>query len=874
MSGQQDKLFSGEFVQGFGVPDVSIPVLTPEEEARRLAPMYKSRWADPEYGVVESQAPSSKGPAKAAKPELQRYQAPAGKSTAATTLQDPKGKGLAVPQQRLDSQSAKGQQIGQKPTTPAGDAASGGEEATKKKRRQRGGKGRNKNKQAADTATSQSQGQGTPKPTQRGPGQESTGKGADKNQQSAAPGSSKAPQKAIASQQKPVDSKPAQPTPTRSPAVAQKTPQPQQQQHRQQQQGEVRGNQSVPRVGVSTGANIQVGGTPTPGRSSVQGSFGSPAARTAVSSPVTGTGGRSTPAEQSVAGSSTAATANSGPKFAIAGQNTSDAWGWNPSTSGDMRASTLRRRRPGTQPELAPKWGNYWNTIQMADKIQDIYANDKLDMNAFNSYVARQDTPAEEKVQYLSQMVQSMDRIIDGRHNAAEAISKERNEFHADLQRAQAQADEYAKKLAAADPQREQLQLQIDNLRQTVDKMTKEMSTKELYINSAEHEITRLTNDLQLSSSSLNAVLQQKADQRQEAANQSGQIIDLHGEVKSMSEELQGLRTKVQSLNSERKRMMEEMAASRPMQAEVDELRDQLAWAKDQLTTVRQVLRELGRDYDAVCEQLRESSDPTSISLYAELMGSGELQSTGSMNARDSSCQTSSASLVSVTVQTAEIVGVSASTQTAELVVSSQEASTQTEERKVAEASTQTVEVGVSVMEASTQTEEREVSEASTQTVEVGVSVAEAATQTIYSGEVREASTQTEMVEKVVVPTREASTQTVLVGDVLSLAEVEVREGSVRQTKDIGVQTEAQVAVVPESSMWWKVLIFLFLLLIWAAIMYYSRQMGVRAWEDANDLSRVTAYGIQYQSSGLPWWLASSQRDFAMMLHIDRVLLG
>ncbi|EEP79422.1 predicted protein [Uncinocarpus reesii 1704] len=111
-------------------------------------------------------------------------------------------------------------------------------------------------------------------------------------------------------------------------------------------------------------------------------------------------------------------------------------------------------------------------------------------------------------------------------------------------------------------------------------------------------------------------------------------------------------------------------------------------------------------------------------------------------------------------------------------------------------------------------------------------------------------STQT--VEPVEVALLETSTQTE--------AEVPL------ETQDSLVQTEP---VIISKSRWWRGLVLVFLMLLWAFIVLWSRSDDQQMWLEANTL--VSDVG---DMSAWPSWLEELRFDLSNWLQVDRVMLG
>ncbi|EFR00655.1 hypothetical protein MGYG_03662 [Nannizzia gypsea CBS 118893] len=757
-------------------------------------------------------------------------------------------------------------------------------EATKKRRRRGRGRGGKKDNNteasvsaSAPSTTSQSTFQ--PSPAKGNGAKESAAGGADKKQTSkpstttasAPPKTPAAPSSATSAgaARKAADSKLAQPALTLPPAQPKQQlqqPQPKQQQPQPQklhQQGGVRGNgqqapqhpgaakgslatpaqpqlsaataaaskpkpaaaANVPRVNETTGNDRKVAGTPaTTQRPAVQAPrFGPPASAAGAAA--------SRVAERSMAVQRPA----TGPVgFAVTAQNSPVQLGWSPNMMGDSRA-----RRSGVMPRLAPGWEGYQDRINVSGAIQDIYlyAGDRLDVEKFNAYVASPCHSVEAKANCLKDIVVTMDRVVSEKHASAMSIKAERDAFRDDYDRAKAQADEYAERLAAEQLQREQLEQQILDLSHSVAGLRKEVVTKESHLDSAEVEILRLKDDLAAKHNMLEKAVSKHAAQAAETASHQEQAASLHGEVEKLSGELSGLRAKYTLADSERKALAEEIAKS-PLQSENEQLRSQLSEVRERLDSANQVRDDLEAERAAhICCQPVESGTPTSVTLSMELEGWGVGQDSRSLTDeedgghpryRQSSLPASSASLYGG--------GNAVST------------STQTDE--------------VEVIETFTQTEEEPV-----------VSLFEASTQTV-STEVVSASTQTAPVEGVKMS--ESSAQTALTGDVLSPAEVEARVAGVRQearqTTDALVQTD-MVAEVPRRRDVWLWIFLALLLFTWAALILWSRLSGIHAWEVANDMSRASVAGIRSQRA-FPWSLMSEKSYFSVVRHSNRVFPG
>ncbi|KDB25123.1 hypothetical protein H109_03028 [Trichophyton interdigitale MR816] len=760
------------------------------------------------------------------------------------------------------------------------DNDAGSEAAKKRRRRGRRGKGGNKDKDneaAASAIASQTSGQSTsqPSPAKGNGPKESAAGGADKKTSkpstttaSAPPKTPAAPSSSAGAARKAADSKLAQPALALPPAQPKQLQQPQQKQQQPQpqklqQQGGVRGNgqqapqhpgaakgslatppppppppsttaatnaaskpkpapANVPRANETTGNDRKVAGTPaTQQRPAVQAPRFGPSAP-AGGAATTGVAARSMAVQR-------AATGPVG--FAVTAQNAPVQLGWSPNMMGDSRA-----RRSGVMPRLAPGWEGYQDRINVSGAIQDIYlyAGDRLDVEKFNAYVASPCHSVEAKVNCLKDIVVTMDRVVSEKHASAMSIKAERDAFRDDYDRAKAQADEYAERLAAEQLQREQLEEQIVSLRHSVAGLRKEVVTKESHLDSAEVEILRLKDDLAANHSLLDRAVSKQAAQAAETASHQKQVASLHGEVEKLSGELSGLRAKFTLADSERKALAEEIAKS-PLQSENEHLRSQLSEVRGQLDSANQIRNDLEAERAAhICCQPVESGNPTSPTLSMELEGWGVGQDSRSQTDEEDGRQPRSRQ-PSPPASSASLYGGGNTVST----------STQTDEVEVIETSTQTEEAVVSQLEASTQTVCTEVVTASTQTVSVEVS------------------------------TSEASAQTALTGDVLSPAEVEARVAGVCQkarTKDAQVQT-AMVAEVPQGRVASLRFLLALLLLAWAMIMLWSRYSEISAWEAANDTSRATVAGIRSQQ-GLPWSLMSDKLSYSVVRHFDRVLPG
>lgn len=759
------------------------------------------------------------------------------------------------------------------------DNDAGSDAAKKRRRRGRRGKGGNKDKDneaAASAIAPQTSGQSTsqPSPAKGNGPKESAAGGADKKTSKPSTTTASAPPKTPAAQpssagaaRKAADSKLAQPALALPPAQPKQLQQPQQkqqqsQQQKLQQQGGVRGNgqqapqhpgaakgslatpppppppsttaatiaaskpkpapANVPRANETTGNDRKVAGTPaTQQRPAVQAPRFGPSAP-AGGAATTGVAARSMAVQRPATGPV---------GFAVTAQNAPVQLGWSPNMMGDSRA-----RRSGVMPRLAPGWEGYQDRINVSGAIQDIYlyAGDRLDVEKFNAYVASPCHSVEAKVNCLKDIVVTMDRVVSEKHASAMSIKAERDAFRDDYDRAKAQADEYAERLAAEQLQREQLEEQIVSLRHSVAGLRKEVVTKESHLDSAEVEILRLKDDLAANHSLLDKAVSKQAAQAAETASHQEQVASLHGEVEKLSGELSGLRAKFTLADSERKALAEEIAKS-PLQSENEHLRSQLSEVRDQLDSANQIRNDLEAERAAhICCQPVESGNPTSATLSMELEGWGVGQDSRSQTDEEDGRQTRSRQ-PSPPASSASLYGGGNTVST----------STQTDEVEVIETSTQTEEAVVSQLEASTQTVCTEVVTASTQTVSVEVS------------------------------TSEASAQTALTGDVLSPAEVEVRVAGVCQkarTKDAQVQT-AMVVEVPGGRVASLRFLLALLLLAWAMIMLWSRYSEISAWEAANDTSRATVAGIRSQQV-FPWSLMSDKLSYSVVRHFDRVLPG
>ncbi|EFE40239.1 hypothetical protein TRV_05035 [Trichophyton verrucosum HKI 0517] len=734
------------------------------------------------------------------------------------------------------------------------DNDAGSDAAKKRRRRGRRGKGGNKDKDneaAASAIAPQTSGQSTsqPSPAKGNGPKESAAGGADKKTSKPSTTTASAPPKTPAAQsssagaaRKAADSKLAQPALALPPAQPKQLQQPQQkqqqsQQQKLQQQGGVRGNgqqapqhpgaakgslatppppppsttaatnaaskpksapANVPRANETTGNDRKVAGTPaTQQRPAVQAPRFGPSAP-AGGAATTGVAARSMAVQRPATGPV---------GFAVTAQKAPVQLGWSPNMMGDSRA-----RRSGVMPRLAPGWEGYQDRINVSGAIQDIYlyAGDRLDVEKFNAYVASPCHSVEAKVNCLKDIVVTMDRVVSEKHASAMSIKAERDAFRDDYDRAKAQADEYAERLAAEQLQREQLEEQIVSLRHSVAGLRKEVVTKESHLDSAEVEILRLKDDLAANHSLLDKAVSKQAAQAAETASHQEQVASLHGEVEKLSGELSGLRAKFTLADSERKALAEEIAKS-PLQSENEHLRSQLSEVRDQLDSANQIRNDLEAERAAhICCQPVESGNPTSATLSMELEGWGVGQDSRSQTDEEDGRQTRSRQ-PSPPASSASLYGGGNTVST----------STQTDEVEVIETSTQTEEAVVSQLEASTQTVCTEVVTASTQTVSVEVS------------------------------TSEASAQTALTGDVLSPAEVEVRVAGVCQkarTKDAQVQT-AMVVEVPRGRVASLRFLLALLLLAWAMIMLWSRYSEISAWEAANDTSRATVAGIRSQQA-------------------------
>ncbi|OAL69869.1 hypothetical protein A7D00_5908 [Trichophyton violaceum] len=760
------------------------------------------------------------------------------------------------------------------------DNDAGSDAAKKRRRRGRRGKGGNKDKDneaAASAIAPQTAGQSTsqPSPAKGNGPKESAAGGADKKTSKPSTITASAPPKTPAAApssagaaRKAADSKLALPALALPPAQPKQLQQPQQKQQQSQpqklqQQGGVRGNgqqapqhpgaatgslatppppppppsttvatnaaskpkpapANVPRANETTGNDRKVAGTPaTQQRPAVQAPRFGPSAP-AGGAATTGVAARSMAVQRPATGPV---------GFAVTAQNSPVQLGWSPNMMGDSRA-----RRSGVMPRLAPGWEGYQDRINVSGAIQDIYlyAGDRLDVEKFNAYVASPCHSVEAKVNCLKDIVVTMDRVVSEKHASAMSIKAERDAFRDDYDRAKAQADEYAERLAAEQLQREQLEEQIVSLRHSVAGLRKEVVTKEGHLDSAEVEILRLKDDLAANHSLLDKAVSKQAAQAAETASHQEQVASLHGEVEKLSGELSGLRAKFTLADSERKALAEEIAKS-PLQSENEHLRSQLSEVRDQLDSVNQIRNDLEAERAAhICCQPVESGNPTSATLSMELEGWGVGQDSRSQTDEEDGRQRRSRQ-PSPPASSASLYGGGNTVST----------STQTDEVEVIETFTQTEEAVVSQLEASTQTVCTEVVTASTQTVSVEVS------------------------------TSESSAQTALTGDVLSPAEVEVRVAGVCQkarTKDAQVQT-AMVAEVPRGRVASLRFLLALLLLAWAMIMLWSRYSEISAWEAANDTSRATVAGIRSQQV-FPWSLMSDKLSYSVVRHFDRVLPG